>query len=104
MRRVFKDSLIKDTHGGYPDVMRAVAKEYNVPLIDMQRKTEQLFNQMGVEGSQKLFNWVDSGVNVNYPRGVKDNTHLSPIGAHRVAELALAGVKENIPILAKYTK
>lgn len=38
MRRRFdKDGKFYDTHGEYPDIVRAVAAEYKIPLIDMQR-------------------------------------------------------------------
>jgi pectinesterase len=104
MRRAFTNNVVRDTHQGYPDVMRAVAKEYQVLFIDMHRKSEALLNSIGDEGSRKIFNWVEPGVNENYPKGIKDNTHLNPVGAHKIAELVVDGIKENIPELAKYLK
>lgn len=104
MRRSFTDGVFKDTHGGYPDVVREVAAKYNVVFIDMQHKSEKLLLQLGDEPSKKLFNWADSGAYKGYPKGVKDNTHFNPTGAHKMAELAVEGIKElNLP-LAGYLK
>jgi pectinesterase len=104
MRRAFNGNQLRDTHLGYPDVIRAVAKENHVFLIDLHRKTGALLDSLGNGGSRKIFNWVDSGVNVNYPKGIRDNTHLNTTGAHKIAELAVQGIRENIPELAKYLK
>src|SRR5215210_2144614 len=55
MRRRFdKEGDFQDSHGVYPDIVREVAAEYKVPLIDMHRKSEQVIKQYGVEESRKL--------------------------------------------------
>jgi pectinesterase len=56
---------------------------------------------MGEERSRLLFNYVDSG-NVNYPKGNRDDTHFNPVGAKKMAALAIAGIKELKLGLAKY--
>ena len=95
MRRRFDDKgKVLDTHFEYPDLMRAVAKEFNVPLIDMQRKSEHVLNQYGVENSKKLFLQLKPGEHPNYPKGVEDNTHFSPLGAELMAAEAVAGLRE----------
>lgn len=93
MRRSFVSGVLTDTHGGYPDVVRKVADSLKVPLIDMHRKTEKLITELGEEGSVKLFNHVPVG-HANYPKGKEDNTHLSPVGASRIAGLVVEGIKE----------
>ncbi|WP_316830560.1 rhamnogalacturonan acetylesterase [Pedobacter aquatilis] len=102
-RRSFKNGILTDTHGGYPDVTRKVADSLKVPLIDMLVKTQKLLSGLGDVASIKLFNYVDSG-NVNYPTGKKDDTHLSPDGASTVAGLVVQGIKENKLTLAKRLK
>ncbi|KQR69579.1 rhamnogalacturonan acetylesterase [Pedobacter sp. Leaf176] len=99
-RRSFKNGILVDTHGHYPDVTRKVADSLNVPLIDMLIKTENLLTNLGDLPSIKLFNYVDSG-HVNYPIGKKDDTHLSPYGAKKIAGLVVEGVKERNLGLAK---
>ena len=103
MRRSFKNGVFADTHKGYPDVVRKVADSLKVPLIDMHQKTEKLIIGLGEQSSVKLFNHLDSG-HVNYPKGVKDNTHLSKEGAKEVAALVAQGIKEEKLELAKYLK
>ncbi|SOD14427.1 rhamnogalacturonan acetylesterase [Pedobacter xixiisoli] len=103
MRRSFKDGVFTDSHKGYPAVVRRVADSLKVPLIDMHKKTEKLLVGLGEQSSIKLFNHLDSG-HVNYPKGVKDNTHLSIEGAKEVATLVVEGIKETKIGLVKYLK
>lgn len=103
MRRSFKNGVFKDTHLGYPDVVRKLADSLHLPLIDMQRKTEKLIVDLGDEPSKKLFNYVEPG-HVNYPEGKKDDTHLSPEGAKIIAGLVAEGIRETHTDLIKYLK
>lgn len=84
-RRFDKDGKFYDTHGEYPGAVRAVATEYKVPLIDMHRLSEAVIVKYGDEGSRKLFLQLKPGENANYPKGVEDNTHFSPLGAEEMA-------------------
>ena len=102
-RRSF-DSLsgkIKGTHDVYAQIIREVAKEDNVVLFDMDKKTQALYQQMGVENSKLLFNHLKPGEHPNYPDGKDDNTHFSELGARKVAELVLEEIKNQIPELAE---
>jgi DNA sulfur modification protein DndE len=95
MRRSFDSAgVLKDTHGEYPDIVRAVAAERRVPLIDMHRKSEAVLKQYGPEASRRLFLQLKPGENANYPSGVEDNTHFSPEGAEIMARLAVEGIRE----------
>lgn len=105
MRRRFdKDGKFYDAHGEYPGYTRAVAAEHKVPLIDMHRKSEAVIIKYGVEGSKKLFLQLAPGENPNYPKGVEDNTHFSPLGAEEMAKLAIDGIREAKLKLKKYIK
>lgn len=99
MRRNFINGQFKDTHQGYPAVVRQVADSLKVPLIDMHKESEKLILGMGELNSTKLFNHVDIG-HVNYPEGKKDNTHLSPEGAKIIAKLIAIGIKKSNTTLA----
>lgn len=92
-RRSFKNGVFKDSHLGYPNVVRKLADSLHIPLIDMHLKTEKLIIGLGDLNSVKLFNHVNSG-HVNYPMGKKDDTHLSPEGAKVIAGLVAEGIKE----------
>ena len=95
MRRRFdKNGNLQDTHGGYPDIVRSVAAEYKVPLIDMHRTSAKVLTKYGPEESRKLFLQLKPNENPNYPNGIEDNTHFSPFGAEVMARLAVAAIKE----------
>lgn len=96
MRRRFdKDGKFYDTHGEYPGIVRTVAHEYKVPLIDMHMASEKLIVKYGVEGSKKLFLQLKADENPNYPNGIEDNTHFSPFGAGEIAKLVVEGIRQN---------
>ena len=93
-RKVDKDGKYQETHGEYPDAVLAVAKELHVAVIDMLGKTRKLHEELGFEGSKKLFLHLAPGENPNYPTGAADNTHFNDYGARKMAELAVEGIKE----------
>jgi lysophospholipase L1-like esterase len=93
-RRKFDEAgNIKDTHLGYSDLVRQVAKEQNTALIDLDKKSQELYQQMGPETSKLLFNYLEPGEHPNFPNGVKDDTHFSELGARKMAEIVLAGIR-----------
>ena len=105
MRRRFdKDGKFYDTHGEYPEIVRAVAVEQKVPVIDMHRTSETVIVKYGVDASRKLFLQLKPGENANYPKGIDDNTHFSPLGAEEMSKLAVTGIRESKIGLRKYLK
>lgn len=87
VRRKFVNDTLVDTHTDYPVAVRQLAVELNVPVIDLQKMTEDLVKSLGDEPSKALYLWVDS--TDIYPKPRKDNTHLCVEGAKKVASLAL---------------
>jgi lysophospholipase L1-like esterase len=105
MRRRFdQDGTVQDTHGEYPDIVRGVAMEYRVPLIDMHRSSAKVLQRYGPEESRKLFLQLKPTENANYPKGIEDNTHFNPVGATVMAGLAADGIRQQKLGLAKYLK
>jgi lysophospholipase L1-like esterase len=105
MRRRFgTDGKLVDTHGEYPDLVRSVAGEYKVALIDMHRSSAAVLTQFGAEESRKLFLQLKPGENSNYPNGIDDNTHFNPRGAEIMAGLAARGIREQHLTLTKFMK
>lgn len=93
-RRDFKDGKYAGTHGEYPDIMKEVAKEENVPLIDIFEKSKNLLIKLGDEKSKELYL---AGVKPNDFRlwnGKRDNTHFTRYGAIQIASLVAKGIKE----------
>ena len=101
-RRNFDSSTgkIRGTHDVYSQLVRDVAKEEQVVLFDMDKITQQLYQQMGVEKSKLLFNHLRPGEHPNYPGGKEDNTHFNELGARMVAQLVLDEIKKQVPELA----
>ncbi len=94
-RRKFDDAgNLVDTHEEYSELTREVARVEEVPLVDMDVKSQELLKQLGVEKSEFLYLHLEPGQNPNYPNGVEDNTHFNELGARRMAELALSGIQE----------
>ncbi len=103
-RKFDKDNKLVNTHGEYPGVVREIAKEQNVSLIDLEKRSEKLFNKLGPEGTKNIFLWIPQGEYKNFPEGKKDNTHFQQNGAIEIAKLVIEGIKElNLP-LSKYIK
>lgn len=97
VRREFEGGKVKDSHYSvvegekaisYDDAMRQLAKKLNVTLIDLNAKTEALYNELGEEvtiGFHALYN-SNKGDKV-------DNTHLNDIGSQKVAGLVAEAIK-----------
>jgi lysophospholipase L1-like esterase len=93
-RRKFDSAgKVEGTHEVYSAIIRQTAKENNIAMIDLDRKSQELLQQWGVEKSKYLFNFLAAGEHPNYPAGKEDNTHFSELGARVMAELVLAEIK-----------
>ena len=93
VRRRFEGVRLVDTHGAYPDAARAAATEAKVPLVDMTRASAALVEPMGPDSSRALWLHLEPGANPNYPTGVRDDTHFNPVGAQRMAGLAIDAMR-----------
>lgn len=93
-----------DTHGAYLDSPRNVARELEVPFVDLNRVTHNLVEQMGPEASKQLFVWVAPNTVPALPKGREDNTHLNVRGAATVAWLAVQEVIKVVPALKPYVR
>lgn len=93
-RRKFDSSgHIEETHAVYAAIVRQVAAEQQVPLIDLDKESQDLLRQLGPENSRLLFNYLAPGQNPNYPDGKQDDTHFNELGARRMAELVLDEIR-----------
>ena len=92
--RFDKDGKQQETHAEYTAACYEIAKQYNVPLIDLDKKSRELLQQFGAANAKLLFMQLDPGEHPNYPDGQKDNTHFNEFGARKIADLVLQGIKE----------
>ena len=100
-RRKFDETgKIVGTHDQYSEIVRTVAKELQVPLIDLDQKSQAMLQEMGDENSKMLFNWLTSDEHPNYPDGSQDDTHFNELGARKMAQLVLAEIRSQDLLLA----
>ena len=92
-RKFDADNHVVDGHGVYTQIVRELAAELNVPMIDLQKSSTALIEKMGVENSKLLFLQLEKGEHPNYPDGRDDNTHFSELGARKMAQLVLADIR-----------
>ena len=99
-RRFDEEGNALETHAAYSPLVKEVAKALNVLFIDLDTKSKDLYQQMGVENSRLLFLQLKPGEHPNYPGGKDDNTHFNELGARLIAQIVLAEVKVIDPLLA----
>lgn len=98
MRRKFDEKgAFVDQHGEYPQVVKEVAKELKVPIIDLHAKSQAVIEKHGVEASKLLFLHYGTNVFSKNPKGLMDDTHFSGYGAAVMASLVMEGIME-LPI------
>ena len=70
-RRLFdqEGNFLPGSHGEYPEAMRQLGSEMDVPVADLTAVTESYLASVGDTASKPWFMWP------------KDNTHLKPEGA-----------------------
>lgn len=90
----WKDGKLSNVHGDYPQAVKDVARELNVPLIDLTKLSIDAFTAKGQEYvTSNYFMNLPAGKYEAYPDGQKDNTHFQPEGARAVAQLVFNGMK-----------
>ena len=93
-RRSFENGELVDTHEHYAQLVREVAQSNDVPLIDMTTLSMELVRNLGETESKWLYHHLDAGEHPNYPQGKSDDTHFNELGARKMAQLVLDGIRE----------
>lgn len=93
-RKFDSEGRVTDTHGDYLLGMIELAKELDVPLIDLAAKSKILYERLGDEPSKSLFMWAYPGEFIHFPEGALDDTHFQELGAIQIAGLVAEGVRE----------
>ncbi|PZX92704.1 rhamnogalacturonan acetylesterase [Flavobacterium aquariorum] len=93
-RRYFNpNGTLKPTHGEFPDAMRKVAQEMQVPLIDLTKMTTSLYQSWGNELSKKAFVYYPDNTFPGQIGALVDNTHFNNFGANEVARCIVQNIK-----------
>ena len=80
-----KAGVEQDTLAGYPDAVRAVAKEKNVALIDLNAMSRVFYHALGT----------------NLDKAFQDGTHHNNYGSYELAKCVVAGIQQAKLPLAK---
>lgn len=105
VRRRFNDNgQFEESHGEYPGIVRKVAGDMHVPLLEMHLKSREYISSLGVEASKPVYLHFEPGVIDSLPEGKHDDTHFSEFGALEMAKIAADEIRMNVPELAKYLK
>lgn len=102
-RRAFNDDgTLKPTHGDFPDAMRHVATNLQVPLIDLTKMTTYLYETWGDEPSRKAFVQYPANTFPGQTEKLEDNTHFNGFGANEIAKCVVQGIKDLNLDIAQY--
>ena len=102
-RRHFReDGTIIQTHEQYPAAIEAVAREFGIPYIDMNKATTEWLESEGDEATKAYFMWLEPNTNPVYPTGREDNTHSVARGAHKTAGIVCDSIRTKVPELVPY--
>lgn len=92
-RRTFgDDGKISSSLQPYVDAVHAVGTEKNVPVIDLNKTSTELFNQLGDAGS------------ADFSPAAKDRSHFSRKGALAIAKLVVDAIPAAVPELKSSIK
>lgn len=93
----WKDGKLENVHGEYSKAPIEIAKEMNVPYIDLNTLSMEYFTGKGQDfTTSHYFMNLPENVYEAYPKGQKDNTHFQPEGAKVVASLVYQEFKKII--------
>jgi lysophospholipase L1-like esterase len=83
------DGKITNSLGDFPEAVRQVAKEDNVPLVDLNAMSKPFYEVLGQVEAHKAF-------------AGNDTTHHSDYGSYELAKCIVQGIKDAKLPLAKY--
>jgi len=101
-RRFDENGIIINTLEEFPEAMRQLANEENVPLIDLNAMSKAFYEALGPEISKKAFVHYPANTYPGQDKPLADDTHFNPYGAYELAKCVTKGIMKNIPEMAKY--
>lgn len=103
-RRFDEHGIIINTLEEYPEAMRQLAKDENVPLIDLNAMSKVFYEALGPEISKKAFVHYPANSYPGQDKPLADDTHFNPYGAYELAKCVTEGIRLTIPELAKFIR
>lgn len=81
-RRTFEGNAVKNSHRNFPQAARDVAKEIQIPLIDLHSMSQTLYEAWGPQDSILAFSTP------------KDGTHHNNYGAYELAKCIVESIRQ----------
>src|SRR5207247_253370 len=81
-----KTGVATNTLGDFPAVVRQVAQQENVPLIDLHAMSKTLYAALGE----------------NVGKAFQDGTHHNNYGSYELARCVVSGIRANKLLIAKF--
>ena len=98
VRRQFKENgKIESSLARHAEIVRAIAKEMNVPLIELHDRSLAVCNALGKDACTAL-------LSTEKPTGGYDGTHLTPAGSMLVGAIVADGLRRAVPELAPHIR
>jgi pectinesterase len=91
-RRFDKNGKVRTTLGPWAEATQAVARELDVPFIDLHHRSIELHDRLGPEASMQF----------NFKEG--DFTHFNEKGAVAMADLVIQELQVQVPELQRYLR
>ena len=98
VRRQFKeDGKIQSSLSRHAEIVRGIAKDMNVPLIELHDRSLAVCNALGKDACTALLSTEKAG-------GGYDGTHLTPPGAMLMGAIVADELKKAVPELAPHIR
>lgn len=96
MRYADENGVFGISFDDYRGKMMELAREKNVPLLDLGRRSTDFLNEIGDEESKNIYLWAAEGEYPDgaYAAGVSDNAHLQEYGAKVYADMVAQMIAE----------
>jgi lysophospholipase L1-like esterase len=102
-RRKFDEAgKITNSLGDFPAAARKVAEDEQVPLIDLNSMSAEVFNALGAEKSAKAFVHYPANTFPGQEKALADNSHFNAYGAYQLAKCVVEGIRKNHLNLEKF--
>jgi lysophospholipase L1-like esterase len=104
-RRDFdSNGKIVQTLGDYPSVMREVAHQQKLALIDLNAMSKTMFEAMGEAGTLHAFVHYPANTFSGQAEELKDNTHFNSYGAYELARAIVQSIRDQQLPLKHYLR
>lgn len=104
-RRTFDtDGHVKNTLTPYPQIVRDVAVEQRVALIDLNSMSKTLYEAIGEPNSRSLFVYAAANTYPDQPEPLHDDTHFNAYGAWELARCVVLGFQQDHLALVKFLR